>query len=302
MKLKFAALFILILIIASCSDDSNDNNPKSNDTLEEYYKQFCFGYNIGDTTGIKISSLSKIESDSEHVYISGTKNKSLCIYKFEEKSKNLVFKIIDTKPFVDNFSIDFGYGDIRSYDVEKISLENIFEIENGYAIITHLTTKAQDNMKPYEYRAYFIGENFSNNVVISIHKFLFNKWFKDSFIYCHEKNQYSILDNQGNLLNFGYYQSFVYTKVYPISYSSFLSTGLSSKKITVQKDLFRVDGETPTIPSISLCDIDTYDAKVDIKYSSKSDNIVTIYVDVTEYSGRKHSHKYDLDIEKFELL
>jgi hypothetical protein len=279
-------------------------------TLEEFYRIYCDGYRVKDTTGLAIMGRGVID---ETYYLSGTQKGKFWIGKFDLDTKEQISEFVDSKDFETEQKVYIGYGEYKSFTVREIGLMRFVE-GNDYKII-------KIHMRGLEYGTHMLL--FSNTQ--SEKRYLYSttsyanlnllEWHNGSYLEEVNNNE-----NGGLITCFTQYGDTIFTgrtnhltsDAFPVDYLSFINSSLVSRytengeyRHCIELGLYYFSN--PIIGDeykwkCNLFIMNGYDNRISSKMLKKEEFIWTFQFDITEYSGNKHSHIAKINIETGEII
>lgn len=280
-------------------------------TLDTYYNKFTYSYIVKDTTGLTVKS-SPINSDDPNViYITGLRDNKLWIATFDTNTRKQILEIQDNEIFDPFVKIDIGYGEYKNYQIDIITPDKIIETENGW-IVRASVSDINEKHSQYCF-LFFIGDGYSKKIECTYNSSYFSEWYDKSFLDVSPRDGYFCFDQDGVIIWSGLrsrdYGS--WSNSIPISYEEFIcfrissffnsETGFYEEVIELSKDQFQDKNAENEENRVNLFSVDDNKAKYTAKLVSRLDKILTINIDVTEYSGRKHSHIVELNLSTFDV-
>ena len=317
-------LAMIALFLGACNKGGNDEpdpyNPEplpDNNSLEVFYNQYCFGYKVNDTTSLRVLGLSELDG---FIYLTGTRKGKLWIGRFDWETKAQLYEFVDTEDFKTEIQYHIGYGEYINVVIDGIQLLRFME-GGDYMIIklwydTRASNPAAGVVLGFLYfindksdNRYFSYTNDSNGGT-NLHK-----WYNDSYLDIIDQDSgylISCLNQYGEIIFKGR-ANFLSIDSYPIDYDIFISSRTVLEfNIETNKNewCIQLDSRSFTYPMATTeynwaCNLflfNDYDSKYSYDVVNKSHNIWTFQIDITDYSGYKHSHIAEINIETGELI
>lgn len=270
-------------------------------TLNDYYQRYTYGCKVKDTTSLKPYWY---EEKEDKAYLIGTRNEKLWIGVFDTNSKDQLFEATDSEKFDWTKRVHIGYGEYKNYLINKISVNEIFEDNK----LIRLTYFDNENYVSF-YTIWFTESNnkydlrYYNSPVIPWHSQSILADIIDENIT--DGRTYTCFSEKGDKIFNGYSNHFYAPESFPVDYYDFVrfnqTHGYNNDNILVpyievylsslNKDDFNYAKEIK-----QLFYPKSHDYKMDITLLNQNGNIWTFKIDITEYSGEKHSHTVDIDI------
>lgn len=260
--------------------------------MDDYYQRHTYGYKVKDTINL---TPYWFQEEEDIAYIIGTRDDKLWVGVFDANNKDQLFEATDSEKFNWTKRVHIGYGEYEDYQIEEITVNNI---SNDYKRI-------QLVINNYYLQLWFTQSNKKYDIKWE-HLSIID-WYNQSIlvkIYNDAKSDYTCLSENGEVLFNGFSNHFIFDLSFPINYHDFVCFR--------QRFIYDTNPSTPIIEvAISSLKDDDYnyvkileqlpypkssDYKMDVAVLNQNGNIWTFRIDITEYSGEKHSHTVDIDI------
>jgi hypothetical protein len=272
--------------------------------LEQFYLDYCYGYHVTDTAELVVFSHSIIEDEPNVAYLSGTRRGKLWFAAFDNSSREQLYEVTAPVVYDPIIRIDLGYGEYETHNINRINVNNVIESEKGRIFSTDAYNS--NHYKQFHI-LFFIGENHYKRVFTDGAS---RSWYNGTCLNDF-RGKYIVFDAMGEEIGSGITDFYTGTNCFPVSYLEFISISGSGfyndlnefvPCLRIVRDEFREEYVSEPNKSVYLPIIDDSNARFTTSLVSTDNNIWTFKIDVTEYSGRKHSHEVVLNIDTFEVV
>lgn len=300
---------LLASFFISCSkDDSIPENTitppeekplTDEEKLQRFYDTKTFGYRVKDTTNLDL--INCYEQDEECAILTGIRNKSLWIAKFNILNKEQISEFTDSEEFSVNQKVDLGYGNHEDILISSIQPLQVYDGDDVF--IANCVLRGNSNN--HKSLLIFSGINARNEYSFSNNSNYLYEWFDNSLAYKHGA-YYSLFDKNGNMVHEDIESYHSVSDGIPVSYTDYIWVGFLFPTADTQPTILRTwlgnHSMNTNKWNIWLPILNNKNAKFEYLTTERSNELWTFIVDVTEFSGDKHSHKVVVNIETGELI
>lgn len=255
-------------------------------TEDEYYAYFTSGFKVKDINNFRALSAG-------HNYLTGIKDNKLWIGFFDPDSREQLSEKIDKEDFNLTQTIYKGYGEYETYNINGVYIEEL--IDEDHMMLTYQLRNEKGSDMNYTLWFANSGKKINYPGMYSIRV---RPWYDDSYVVYYDKNM-ACLTQQGDTIFSGMdsYYDIPKQNTYPVNHNYYVQVSSWSTMISFSMQRLVDDGNTSwqEIPGVNL-EAEEYDFIYTVTPGAKTATTWTFQVDVTEYSGKKHSHTVNMDI------
>lgn len=301
-------LFGFIILLVSCGKSEDlpvdSSFPEKKEsvpmTIEEYYKRYTFGYKVKDTSNLKSISMNVLYQDPSTALLSGLRDSMIWIGKFDIETKEQIEDYTDAIKFNDMIKIELGYGEHEDIHIHSIVPTQFLSTEASKIIVYLL----KGNSNNYRQSIIFASKDTTRHYIDNNNSILL-PWYNGSFAMRNyiDRRGYIVYDKNGaEITRFRAWLD-IDDRI-PVSYTEFIDVSIFSEKgVSIYRSGFG-DYTVPPSKWNTIIDILKGDSRSKCQMSviNHTEDIYKLRIDVTEYSGEKHSHAIEINVSNGEVL
>lgn len=262
---------------------------KAVSTVDDYYKYFTEGYKVKDLTNFIPMGVNR-----ELNILAGLKDNKLWIGHFDAESKEQIYEKKDKEDFSFTKRIHTGYGQYETFNVNTFGVAEAYDnklFKLNFYLSNEQTSYMVSNELWFTERGKIIdyGTDY----------FSVKPWYNNSYlVYSPYEDLFACLSEQGDSILSGkmdYHMPFS-ESVYPINYNYFISATSLSDGIYLSIERIANDANSSWNRNETKIDVERSDFKYAVNVLEKNSSIWKFKIDITEYSGKQHSHTVEIDV------
>ncbi|MDR2918538.1 MAG: hypothetical protein LBV72_04110 [Tannerella sp.] len=256
-------------------------------TLDDYYKYFTNGYKVKD-----INNFTMMSINSELNILAGVKDNKLWIGRFDANSKEQIYEKKDREDFSFTKRIHMGYGQYETFNVNSCGVSDAYN-DNLFKLAFSLSNEHVD----YKSTSELWFSESGKKIDCENDNFTLTHWYNGSYVMRYY-NSVACLSQDGDSILSGseFYFPAYECELFPINYNYFITAVPSSNSLYFSLNRIIDDGNSSWSRNETKIEAEQSNFKYAITVVEKNTFTWTFNVDITEYSGKKHSHIVKQDV------
>lgn len=252
---------------------------------DDYYTLFTGGFKVKDITNFMPLTIG----DNSVI---GIKDNKLWVGFFDENSREQLSEKIDKDDFSFEKTIYKGYGDYEAYTIKFVFVEKA--IKDDFILLNFHLENEEDTYKNY----LLWSTNSGKKIDLLNSRYNLMPWYNNSCVIWYERNMACLTEQGDTILSSQNYGGALSDESFPINYNYYINEKASADdEIIFYIGRLMDDGNSSWTGGIVAKVVpEEKNFKYTCNLVSKNASTWTFQVDITEYSGKKHSHTVEIDI------
>lgn len=254
-------------------------------TENEYYYIFTGGFKVKDPDNFRRISFG-------NDYVTGLRDNKLWVGFFDPQTREQLSGKLDKEDFNFTHTVYKGYGEYETYDIYSVYAEKAYNDDLINLIYDMRNEKGS-------HTSYFLWFTNSGKKISTIYTLPVIPWYDNSYLICGGTGM-ACLTGQGDTIYSSSTGSCYYLdedNLYPVNHNYYVQINNWYKAIGITLGRFIDDGNSSWDENQAIrIDTEEDNFKYTVMPGNKTATTWTFQVDITEYSGKKHSHTVDVDI------
>lgn len=254
-------------------------------TMDDYYNYLTHGFRVKDTSNF-------IAMGASGNFLAGIKDNKLWVGSFDANSKEQIYERKDKEDFSFTKRLYMGYGEYKTYTVDNV----------------YATESPDDNLFRLHFNLFDDNKNYITNSVLWFSKsgkkvdcendnFSLIPWYNDSYIVSNFNSVLCLSQDGDSILSASQFYFPTYeSELFAINYNYYIEATKIGNSVYICLNQIVNDGNTAWNRNEISVETEQSDFKYTISVLEKNEQSWKFKVDITEYSGKQHSHIVEMDI------